>query len=182
MYRSLRWLLTAVVLGCGLTGGAVAATASASTSPSGGTVRVWVTPGKGAVDQILLTGVIADHGSATSVNKNGTINKNGQYVRVVLTHGAFKVNAVSFNQALNKVAPSSDKATCTFWGGGSGNVTLFDGTGAYAGITGTVKMTTSFAAILPRYTSGAKKGQCNGNGAPSAQFDGALTGVGKVSF
>ncbi len=180
MYRSLRWLLAAVVLGCGLTGGAVAA--AASTSPSGGTVHVWVTPGKGAVDQILLTGVIADHGSATSMDKDGTVDKNGQYVKVLLAHGGFEVNAVTFNRALDKVAPSGDKATCTFWGGGSGNVTLYDGTGAYAGISGKVKMTTSFAAILPRYTSGAKKGQCNGNGAPSAQFDGELVGVGRVSF
>ena len=63
-----------------LIGGAAAASASASGSTTG-TVHVWVTPGSGAVDKILLTGVIGDHGTATSINKDGTVNANGEYVK-----------------------------------------------------------------------------------------------------
>jgi hypothetical protein len=185
MHRSAQWLLTAAVLGGTLGVGAAAATASPSprsSSPAHGTVQVWVTPGNGAVDQILITGVIGDHGTATSIDKDGTVDKNGEFVKIALAHGTFKVNAVALNQNLNKLQPTFDRANCSVWGTGSGNVTLFDGAGAYAGISGTVKITTSFAAIFPRFASGPKKGQCNANTAPVAQFQGALEGSGNVSF
>ena len=45
--------------------------------------------------------------------------------------------------------------------GGSGPVTLFDGTGTYAGITGTIQVTEKFAGIGARYTGSPKKGPCN---------------------
>jgi hypothetical protein len=185
MHRSSRWALVVVAVGgaLGLGGAAAAASVSSvSTSRSHGAVQVWVTPGKGAVEQILLTGVIADHGTATSIDKNGTADKNGKYVKVALARGSFEVNAVALNRRLDKLQPTVSHATCSVWATGSGNVTLFDGAGAYADISGTIRMTTSFAAIFPRYTSGAKRGQCNLGGAPSAQFQGQLVGVGNVSF
>jgi hypothetical protein len=187
MHRNAQRLLTAATL-CGTLGvGAAAATASPSprsTPPTHGTVHVWVTPSNGAVEQILFTGVIGDHGTATSIDKDGTVDNNGQYVKIALAHGSFEVNAVALNRKLNKLQPTFDRASCSAWGTGGGNVTLFDGAGAYAGISGTVKITTSFAAILPRFTSGPKKGQCNANAnaAPVAQFQGALEGSGDVSF
>jgi hypothetical protein len=180
MHRSLRWLLAALGTVIGV-GGAVATT-TATASPTHGTVHVWVTPGKGAVDQILLTGIIADHGTATSIDKNGKVNKNGTYVKVVLHSGSFEVNAVALNKKLDKLQPTGNKQTCSFWFTGSADITLFDGVGAYAGISGKVRMTTSFAALAHRYATGAKKGQCNLNGEPIAQFQGQLTGVGSVSL
>ena len=59
-------------------------------------------------------------------------------------------------------------------------MTLFDGTGAYAGIGGTVPMATSFAEIGPRFATGPKKGQCNmsNNAEPVSQFMGDITGSG----
>jgi hypothetical protein len=185
MHRSSRWLLAVAAVGGTLgVGGAVASasTPAAAASPTHGTVHVWVTPGKGAVDQILLTGVIGDHGTATSIDKNGTVSKNGEYVKVALADGTFEVNAVAFNRKLDKLQPTVNAANCSAWATGSANITLFGGTGAYAGISGTIRMTTSFAAILPRYATGAKKGQCNGNGAPVAQFQDDLEGSGNVSF
>jgi hypothetical protein len=185
MHRSAQWLLTAAAL-CGTLGvGAAAATASPSphsTSPTHGTVHVWVTASNGAVQPILITGVIGDHGTATSIDKDGTVDKNGEFVKIKLAHGTFEVNAVALNQRLNKLQPTFDRANCSVWAAGSGNVTLSDGTGAYAGISGTIRITTSFAAILPRFASGPKKGQCNANAAPVAQFQGALEGSGNVSF
>jgi hypothetical protein len=165
-------------------GAAGVAAASASTAPTSGTVHVWVTPGKGAVDQILLTGAIGDYGTATSVDKDGTVNASGEYVKIKLQTGTFMVNAVKFNQRLNKLAPTINMTSCTAWGAGSGPVTLYDGSGSYAGISGTITMTTSFAAIFPRFTTGAKKGQCNtsNNAQPVASFNGNLTGSGVVSF
>ena len=166
-----------------LVGGAAAASASAAGSTTG-TVHIWVTPGSGAVDKILLTGVIGDHGTATSINKDGTVNANGEYVKVALQKGGFEVNAVAFNTRLQKLQPSLNAATCTAWASGSGPVTLFNGTGSYAGIGGTVTMATSFAEIGPRFATGPKKGQCNmsNDAAPVSRFMGDITGSGTVSF
>jgi hypothetical protein len=143
-----------------------------------------VTPGSGAVDKIILTGVIGDHGTGTSINKDGTVNANGEYVKVALQKGGFEVNAVAFNTQLQKLQPSQNAATCTAWGTGTGPVTLLDGTGTYAGISGTVTVATSFAEIGPRYATGPKKGQCNmsNNAQPVAEFMGDITGAGTVSF
>ena len=185
MHRSLRWPLGIVAVGGALgLGGAAAAASSSSASPSGtrGAVRVWVTPGKGAVDQILITGVIGDHGTATSIDKNGKVEKNGGYVKIVLARGGFEVNAVALNRKFAKLKPTVNGATCSAWATGSAPVTLLDGTGAYAGIIGKVRITTNYAAVFPRFASGAKRGQCNLAGAPSAQFQGQLIGTGRVSF
>lgn len=184
MQRNSRRLLAIAALGgaLGTTGAATAAVSTAVASQRHGAVHVWVTPGRGAVDQIMLTGVIGDHGTATSMNKNGTVNKNGKYVKVVLSRGGFEVNAVALNHQLAKLAPKMDSATCSVWASGSGNVTLGDGTGAYAGISGTVKMSTNFAAVFPRFTSGAKKGRCDLKGAPTASFQGALIGSGQITL
>jgi hypothetical protein len=181
-FKSLISAITAASV-LSLIGGAATAAASAPASTSG-TLHVWVTPSSGAVDKILLTGAIGDHGTATSIDKDGTVNVNGDYVKVALHKGGFEVNAVTFNKVLDNLQPSVNSVTCTFWAGGSGPVTLFDGTGAYAGIRGTVTVSTSFAAILPRYTTGAKMGQCNmsNNAQPVAQFSGSITGSGTVSF
>jgi hypothetical protein len=185
MHSTLKSLVRAITAAgvLSLMGGAAAVSASASGSTTG-TVHVWVTPGKGAVDKILLTGVIGDHGTATSINKDGTVNANGEYVKVALQKGGFEVNAVAFNTRLQKLQPSLNAATCTAWATGSGPVTLFDGTGAYAGIGGTVTMTTSFAEIGPRFATGPKKAQCNmsNNAQPVSEFMGDITGSGTISF
>jgi hypothetical protein len=184
MHRSAQWLLTAAALGGTLGVGAAAATASPShhAASTHGTVQVWVSPSNSAVQKILLTGVIGDHGTATSMDKNGKVDPNGKFVKVKLTQGTFEVNAVALDRNLDKIQPAVNHATCSLSGSGTGNVTLFNGTGAYAGISGTIRITVSFAAILPRHASGAKKGQCNNSAAPVVQFQTPLEGSGTVSF
>jgi hypothetical protein len=184
MYNRSKSLVGLVMASTVALGAAGVAAASASTAPKAGTVHVWVTPGKGAVDQIVLTGAIGDYGTATSMDKNGTVDANGAYVKINLQDGTFMVNAVKLNQVLAKVAPTIDKTSCSAWGTGSGPITLYDGSGSYAGISGTLTMTTSFAVVFPRYATGTKKGQCNfsNNAQPVATFIGDLTGSGPVSF
>lgn len=186
MHKGQKILIGAVAATSALSliGGAAAAAASSASGKTTGTVHVWVTASTGAVDKILLTGVIGDHGTATSINKNGTVNTNGNYVKVALQSGGFEVNAVAFNAAMNKLQPVVNASTCTVWAAGSGPVTLFNGTGAYSGISGTLTISTDFAFLGPRYASGPKKGQCNmGNSArPVAEFEGDITGSGTVSF
>jgi hypothetical protein len=166
--------------------GATAAPAAATTMMTTGTVQVWVTPNtvNGAVDKIVLTGVIGDYGTATTINKNGTVDANGNYVKVVLQHGGFEVNLTTLNKLTNNAPPiMTNMTTCSIEFGGAGPITLFNGTGMYAGITGTVHMTEKFAAILPKLTSGPKAGQCNmSNNAQPVAFYATISGTGKVSF
>jgi hypothetical protein len=61
--------------------------------------------------------------------------------------------------------------------------TLFNGTGLYAGISGTLRITQMFAAVGPPYKTGPKAGQCNmSNDAQPLAIYGALTGKGTVKF
>jgi hypothetical protein len=178
-------LAAAAAVGTLLLGSAAAVAAtSAGSSTTKGTVHIWVSPSNTAVEKILITGAIGDNGTATSVTKAGKVDKNGKYVDVVLKHGTFKVNAVAFNNHANKLTPNIDTTTCSAWATLTGSVTVYGGTGDYTHMSGTVEVSTSFAALFPRFTSGAKKGQCNlgNNVAPTHQFNGQLTGTGKVTF
>jgi hypothetical protein len=57
------------------------------------------------------------------------------------------------------------------------------GTGLYAGIHGTIRLTESFGFIGSTYKSGAKKGKCNmSNSAPALAEMGTVYGTGTVSF
>jgi hypothetical protein len=157
-------------------------TVAASSMPAAGTIQIWASPSNGAVSKILITGVIGDYGTATTIDKSGKVDENGDYVNVVLKHGGFEVNSVQLNKLINAAPPMMANATtCSVEFGGSGPVTLFNGTGMYAGIAGTIRITEKFAGVGPRYASGPKKGQCNNNAQPIS-FWGSITGTGKVSF
>jgi hypothetical protein len=179
-------MTSALVLAAAL--GATAVPATAATMMTTGTIQVWVNPNtsniNNPVSKIVITGVIGDWGTAISVNKNGTPNTNGNYEKIVLQHGGFTANSVALNQKTNNAPPlMQNNTTCSVVFGGSGPTTLFNGTGAYTGITGTIVITEKFAGIGARFTSGAKKGQCNpNNNVPPVAFWGSITGTGKVSF
>jgi hypothetical protein len=146
--------------------------------------RIWATPGNGAVAAIVVTGAIGDYGTATTIDKNGKVDENGDYVKVALKKGGFEVNSVVLNQKTNAAPPIMvNNTTCSVEFGGSGPVTLFNGNGMYAGITGTLHITETFAGVSGRYTSGAKKGQCNmSNNSQPVAFWGSITGTGKIEF
>jgi hypothetical protein len=159
------------------------ATATAST-PSSGTIYIAVTPNNGATYPIVIVGAIADYGTATTIDENGKVDSNGNYVKIALKRGGFEVNSTTLNKKANSSAPTvNSTASCSYSFTVSGPVTLFDGSGAYKGISGTLMITESFSAILPRLTSGAHKGQCNeANNATPVAFGGSISGSGKVSF
>jgi hypothetical protein len=155
----------------------------AAAKPAGGALTAFTTSGAGAKSPILFVGAIGDHGTSTSIDKNGKVDANGDYVKIVLKKGTFEVNAVALNKKLNSLNPTVNKATCSATASGSGPVTVFKGTGLYAGISGTLKATVTFAFLGPLFTSGAHKGQCNlaGNAAPVAQYS-SIVVTGHVSF
>jgi hypothetical protein len=162
-----------------------AAVAVGASPPAGGKVNVFVTPSSpnGPRDTIVVTGAIGDYGKALSVDKSGKTDTNGDYEKITLQQGSFLVNATKLNAKLNHLKATVNKATCSVSASGTGPVTLSNGAGLYAGISGTLQITVKFAFVGPRFSSGPHKGQCNtNNNAPAlAQYQ-SITGSGTVSF
>jgi len=152
--------------------------------PAGGSVKVFATPeGNGLHTSVLFTGAIGDHGQALTINKDGKANANGNYVKVTLRQGTFELNSTALNAKANKTQPTGNAATCSGSLAVTGPISIFGGTGLYAGIGGTLTVTVTFAFEGPRYTSGAKKGQCNESNSaePVAQYS-SIVGAGSVKF
>jgi hypothetical protein len=156
----------------GVVSGAFAAGAT------GGSVRMFGTP-KGAGGAFMFTGAIGDYGSTQRMTATGSPSANGDFVKFSLKHGTFVVDATGFFTALNKAKFSFDKATCSLSFGATGPATLSAGTGQYAGISGGLRVTGTFAEVGPRL----KNGSCNVSqkAKPLAQFN-AVTGTGHVSL
>jgi len=167
-------------LGCAMAGSVLlgASGGFAANMPAGGTVRIFVVPGKSqGQGTIVLAGAIGDYGKTHKVNKNGI----GE---AVLQKGTFQVNLAGIQKKLNNSKPIIlDKTTCSYVFGATAPVTLLNGTGAYKGISGTLMLTETFAGYGPFYKSGTHKGQCNtsNNATPLAQY-GSVQGVGTVKF
>jgi hypothetical protein len=153
--------------------------------PAGGSVRLFATPedSSGLHTSVLFTGAIGDHGQALTINKNGTANSNGDYVKVTLKKGTFEIDSSTLNAKANTSRPVGNNTTCSASLSVTGPVSLFDGTGLYTGIAGTLTVTETFAYIGSRYANGAKKGQCNESNSarPIAQYS-SITGTGAVDF
>lgn len=154
----------------------VGSTALAS-SPAGGPIKVYVT-GSGTHSKILVTGAIGDYGSTTTVDKNGKVDSNGDFQKVVLKKGGFFVDATALSKKFETSQPAVNNATCSMDFVVSATTKVYKGTGLYKGIGGNVKITVSFAGIAPR-----KNGKCDfsQNTKPLAQWQ-AITGTGSVKF
>ena len=133
------------------------------------------------VDPTLITGAIGDYGTSTSITKSGKVNSNGNYELVALKKGTFRLNATNPNRNLNRKGTKAfpNPTTCSLAISASGVATLFDGTGLYKGIHGSVKVAETFALLFPRLASG----KCDfvESAEPVKQF-GVVTGVGTVKF
>jgi hypothetical protein len=145
----------------GLAGGGGVAAASAATAPvmAGGVIHVAEVGISGGIGHDVITGAFADAGvDHSGIAGHGLINK------IVLTRGSFEVNTASLGTAINNaygriiVTPN-----CSFFIKVTGAGTIFDGTGAYAGIRGKWTGIWSSVGVLPRKANG----QCNeSNSAP----------------
>jgi len=159
--------------------------ASGASMPAGGAVRLFATPVANSPihTTVLFTGAIGDHGQALTINKDGAADANGDYVKVTLKEGGFEINSTTLNAKANNARPASNNTTCSAALSVTGPVSLFDGTGLYTGIGGTLSITETFAFLGPRYTSGAKQGQCNESNSaqPVAEYS-SITGTGTVKF
>ena len=172
-------VLGVAMLGALLLGTTAAFGATAASPPAGGAIKVFATPSNGVKGKIVITGAIGDFGTTTNVTKSGKPTSNGSYVKIKLQKGGFTVNAVALNKKINSVKPNVNTTTCSFSASASSPVTLSQGTGQYAGISGKVKITAAFAFLFPR-TAG---GSCNmkNNAKPAAEYQ-SIQGSGHVSF
>lgn len=156
--------------------------AAATAKPAGGTLHVYVTPTTSLKGRVVLTGAIGDYGGYVTVTKAGVPNENGHFVKINLRQGGFRVNSTTLDARASQVQPTLNQATCSGQLVATGPITLFGGTGRYAGISGRLTMTETFALVLPRLTSGPHKGQCGGENVQPLSTWGAITGTGRVTF
>jgi hypothetical protein len=163
--------------------------ASAATMPvaAHGTVQVWVNPSNGGGGTVNLTGALGDAGLAEPANSLGHIvhgpsGNNADYRLLELTKGWILVNITQFNKATNNPngAPTVfNQSNCSVVFSGKAPIQFVSGTGAYAGITGTVRLGYVFAGTLPK----TAKGTCNMNANPIGPGQGfnSISGSGTVT-
>jgi hypothetical protein len=169
-----RWWAAAI----GLAAVAAVLAPGAGAAKKTGAIQIWVS-GSAVTTPILVTGVVTDHGTATSVTKTGKPNENGNYEKIVLRKGGFWVDATALNRLLNGVKPTIDTKNCFFAFKGTGPTKLMKGSGAYAGISGNVDVTVQFVFIGPRTASG--KCETSNSAKPVATY-GNVTGSGTASY
>ena len=148
-------------------------------TPAGGRIQVFVQPAqKQGNGKVLFTGAVGDYGSSHSVTTHGK-----RIATATLTKGTIKIDLTAVARKGNNVTPAIDAATCSASATVSAAAPIVSGTGLYAGIHGTVKITESFGFIGSTYKSGPKKGQCNmSNTAATVAQMATVYGSGKVSF
>jgi hypothetical protein len=146
---------------------ALAANGSAATPPSGGLIHVYGVSRTANTNTLLITGAFATSAVTRNIGKNTGL--------VTAPNGSFKVNLTKLNSAPG--SGSLNGKTCSGAFMVKGPITLFGGTGAYVGISGTIKLAETFAAIVPRKANG----KCNENANPTVSLS-FFQGSGTVSF
>jgi hypothetical protein len=160
---------------CVLGGGSVALAAS---NPKGGKINIYVTTKSATKDKVLVTGAIGDYGTAISQNAKGKVSPNGAYEKVKLKNGGFIVNATGLNNKINKANPTINKASCSVVLRVTGPAVIGNGTGGYKGISGSLKITLTFAGVANKTAKGCV---FNKNGSLHGMYQ-SITGSGSVKF
>lgn len=177
-----QWLLIAAGATTAAVGLGSAVAVATTSTPAGGTIHVFGdSNGFGGGGTILVVGAIGDHGTSQSTNAQGKVSPNGSYVKLTLSKGTILLNKSTLdsniNRAFNHAVPN--KSTCSLYGSASGPVTAVSGSGAYASISGSLRVTVSIGFIAPRKASGACNMSNSARPVAAKQF---VTGSGTVSF
>jgi hypothetical protein len=143
-----------------------ATAASHAEAQTGGRISILIVAHGNNSDDIV-TGAIADYGTDHDAGHNTQ--------KIVLSKGTFEVAAGDFNKNFKSKA---DKATCAVTATSHGsNLQISHGTGAYAGITGSISIKATFAELAQKSPSG----KCEFNKRPISGSD-VITGSGTVSY
>ena len=144
---------------------AIAVAGSAGASGRSGTIYAYGTPGlDGPNGTVIITGAIGDYGTTTKADRNGQVDPNGQYSLLQLKNGTVLSDPSALDAKIQAGTPNAkiDPVSCSLQGSVSAPNPIISGTGAYAGITGTVDTTFTIAELAARTPSGA----CDTNADP----------------
>lgn len=167
-------------LACVVAGASVALGAASSKTPAGGPIQIFVQPGQSqGHGKILFTGAVGDYGSSSP-----TISSGGKkFGTATLKKGTITIDLTAISAKVDKANPTVNAATCSASVTETAAAPVVSGTGLYAGIHGTIRITESFGFIGSTYKSGPKKGRCNmSNSAPTVAQMATVYGSGAVSF
>ena len=147
---------------------------SAPSTRAGGSINAYLSTNSSGGGSILITGAIGDYGRTTLISGQKGVSL------VKLHKGTFELKG---NTPAVVGTPTVNSTTCSYSHSQTARETVLDGTGLYAGISGTLNITVSYARVDTPYTSGGHKGQCDLNlsAVPYSQFDAGI-GTGTVSF
>lgn len=187
MRRGMRVATAVAAAGVIAAGGITAATAGGAVrATTSGKLEIFATLHLGSINSatapVVVTGVVGDWGTVTSVDADGKVDENGNFLRFKLQRGTMLANATKANKASNAQQPNFDKHTCSAWEFDSfpkSPITIYGGTGAYAGVKGQVIQTSEFGFVFKKSSNGA----CNPgqHTKPEALF-GAIVASGHVSY
>jgi hypothetical protein len=156
-----------VAVAAGAFGVVSAMAASPAQGQTRGRIAILVVAHGSGKSYDVLTGAIADYGTDHDAGHN--------MQKIVLSKGTFDLAAGQFNKNF-KI--KTDKATCAVTATSHGaNLPLSHGTGAYAGITGSVSIKATFAELAQKSPSG----KCELNKTPISASD-VITGSGTVAY
>jgi hypothetical protein len=154
---------------------------AAAATPTGGPIQLSASVDNGPTEKIVFAGAIGDWGHIQTVDKNGKPNENGHFEKATLKKGTFVIDATALDKNWAGLRPQvANDATCSAGIANTASVKLFNGTGLYKGISGTVKVTVTFTGLGGRYQTGAKKGQCDQDSQGASL--GSVSGRGSVQF
>jgi hypothetical protein len=166
MHRMLSKATVAVAAAAAATG-ALSGIAGAAGPSHSGTIKYLAVSTNNGKPVDIVTGAISDHGTDRSVSNTTQ--------QIVLSQGTFEVDATKFNKSFKF---TTDPKACTSFGTASAaNLPISHGTGAYAGITGSISVKATILA-----TGIVKNGKCqNLNRKVSAEVS-SFSGTGHVSY
>jgi hypothetical protein len=143
-----RWILMTLA-----GGGALAAFAATSAGSPSGAIHIYETSNHGprASGTVVITGAVNDAGVGYAT---GNVTAGG---KMMLSKGSIKdVPSPTFiSREQDLFGAAVNPPGCAVVGTITGPVKIVGGTGAYAGITGTVNATYTVAAVLPKLKNGA---------------------------
>ena len=163
-----------VVLAMAILG--VAASGASAKTPAAGPIKWWATPTTAGANDVVIAGAIGDYGNSLTIDQNGKADPEGNFAKITLQKGTFRVNLTAFNAASRKAGFPINKSSCSSHGTITAPVALSGGTGLYEGISGKGRMTLTVAWIL------ASSGQHKCDGSKVLHEFHYLNGAGTVSF
>jgi hypothetical protein len=183
--KSLRAAAAVAVAGTTLATGSLAFAAGGPTRPStgapahGGTINIYVTIQNPTKGKVLLTGALGDYGTTVRTDSNGKVDPNGTFQSVHLRHGGLMIDTSGLDRSFGHITPQINRDNCSVSFSSSGPAKIVSGTGDYAGATGSLKLTASFAGVAPS----TKAGKCDfADDAPIFGAFQTITGSGSIAM